>query len=211
MSNEEKGGSRVGKPNLVQKHKPSIVKTDRLTLVYAIIVALLIFIPSVSANEIEMTHRIQVMDHEDLIVVYVTTSQMSEITLERFEPVKVADGEIRYGKANYRVIGVNCVVGKRATFRLQPISRGNDVVIPITLRYANQSRTFTYTILAEEAVPAAPADATPVTATEPESALQPGKNDLLILVLGATAVLAIIIIGISIFQIIIKRPHPREK
>jgi hypothetical protein len=41
-------------------------------------------------------------------------------------------------------------------FCLQPLSRAKDVVIPITLKYGNQSRTFTYTILAEEAVPIAP-------------------------------------------------------
>jgi hypothetical protein len=169
-------------------------------LVYAIIVALLIFIPSVSANEIEMTHRVQVMDHDDIIVVYVTTSQMSEITLERFEPVKVADEDIRFSKANYRVIGVNCVVGKRATFRLQPISRSKDVVIPITLKSGNQSRTFTYTILAEEAAPAAPAIGVPPTASEPESASQSGNNEFLMVVLGATAILAVVIIGISVFQ-----------
>jgi hypothetical protein len=197
MTNEKRGGSMGGKLNLVHKHKPSIIKTDRLTLVFAIIVVVLIFIPSVSANEIEMTHRVQVMDHDDIIVVYVTTSQMSEITLERFEPVKVAYEDIRYGKANYRVIGVNCVVGKRATFRLQPISRGNDVVIPITLKYGNQSRTFSYTILAEEAVSAVVQQ--PV-APESAPAPSPSKKDLLILVLGATAVLAVAIIGISMFQ-----------
>jgi hypothetical protein len=209
MTNAERGGSSGGKPNLVQKHKPLIIKTDRLALVYAIIVALLIFVPSVSANEIEMTHRVQVMDHDDMIVVYVTTSQMSEITLERFEPVKVAGGDIRFSKANYKIIGVNCVVGKYATFRLQPISRGKDVVIPITLKYGNQSRTFTYTILAEEAVPTTPAIAKPPPATESEPASRPGKNELLMVVLGATGILAVVIVGISIFQI--KRPHPREK
>jgi hypothetical protein len=68
-------------------------------------------------------------------------------------PTKLSEDDIRYGTANYKVIGLNSVVGKRATFRLQPISRTKDVVIPITLKYGNQSRTFTYTILAEEAVP----------------------------------------------------------
>ena len=195
MTNAERWGSSGGKPNLVQKHKPLIIKTDSLTLVYAILVALLIFHPSVSANEIEMTHRVQVMDHDDLIVVYVTTSQMSEITLERFEPVKVADGDIRFSKANYRVMGVNCVVGKRATFRLQPISRSNDVVIPITLKYGNQSRAFTYTILAEEDAPEAPAVGMPPTTTDSVLAAQPSKNQLLLVVLGATGILAMIIIG----------------
>jgi hypothetical protein len=209
MTNAERGGSNGGKPNLVQTHKPSIIKTDRQTLVYAIIAVLLICLPSVSANEIEMTHRVQVMDHDDIIVVYVTTSQMSEITLERFEPVKVADEDIRFSKANYRVIGVNCIVGKRATFRLQPISRGKDVVIPMTLRYGNLSRTFTYTILAEEdALPTHMVD-TPIKATEPEPASQLGKNNLLMVVLGATGILAVVIVGISIFQI--KRLHPKEK
>jgi hypothetical protein len=138
----------------------------------------------VSADE--MTHRVQVMDHDDMIVVYVTTSQMSEITLERFEPVKVADEDIRFSKVNYRVIGMNCVVGKLATFRLQPISRGKDVVIHITLKYGNQSRTFSYTILAEETVPTTPAVAIPPPATESEPTSQSGNNDLLMIVLGAT-------------------------
>jgi hypothetical protein len=207
MTNAERGGSIGGKPNLVQKHKPLIIKTDRLTLVYAILVVVLISLPCVSA--IEMTHRVQVMDHDDIIVVYVTTSQMSEITLERFEPVKVADEDIRFSKANYRVMGVNCIVGKRATFRLQPISRGKDVVIPITVKYGNQSRTFTYTILAEEAALPTPAVSMPPTATEPEPASQLGNSDILIVVLGATGILAVVIVGISIFQI--KRLHPREK
>ena len=207
MTKEERGGSKVGKPNLVQKHKSTILKTDSLALVYTIIVALLIFIPSISAsNEIEMTHRVQVMDHDDMIVVYVTTSQMSEITLERFEPVKVADGDIRFSKANYRVMGVNCVVGKRATFRLQPISRNKDVVIPITLKYGNQSRTFTYTILAEEdALAVVQQPVAPESVPTPS----PGKNDLLMVVLGATGILAVVIIGFSIYQI--KRSNPREK
>ena len=124
-------------------------------------------------------------------------------------PTKLSEGNIRYGAANYKVIGLNCVVGKRATFRLQPLSRTKDVVIQITLKYSNQSSTFTYTILAEEAVPLAPAIAKPPPATEPEPASQPGKNDLLMVVLVATALLAVVIIGFSIFQI--KRSHPREK
>jgi actin-like ATPase involved in cell morphogenesis len=96
----------------------------------------------------EMTHRVQVTDLDDSIVVYVTTSQNLEITLERFVPTKLSEGNIRYGAANYKVIGLNCVVGKHATFRLQHLSRAKDVVIPITLKYGNQSRTFTYTIRA---------------------------------------------------------------
>jgi hypothetical protein len=99
------------------------------------------FIFHVSA--VEMTHRVQVTDIDDSIVVYVTTSQNSEITLERSVPVKLSEGDIRYGAANYKVIGLNCVVGKHATFRLQPLSRAKDVVIPITLKYGDQSRTFT--------------------------------------------------------------------
>ncbi|NQE05426.1 hypothetical protein C5S32_06110 [ANME-1 cluster archaeon GoMg1] len=55
--------------------------------------------------------------------------QNSEITLERSVPVKLSEGDIRYGTANCKVIGLNCVVGKHATFRLQPISRTKDVVI----------------------------------------------------------------------------------
>lgn len=188
MTNEEGGGSRGGKLNLEQKHKPSILKTDSLTLVYAIIMMILITLPSVSA--IEMMHRVQLMDHDDRIVVYVTTSQMPEITLERFEPVKVASEGIRFSKANYNVMGLNCVAGRHATFRLQPISRNKDVVIPITVKYGNQSRAFTYTILAEESVPspAAPAIVQQPVAPESVPAPLPGKNELLLLlvVLGAT-------------------------
>jgi hypothetical protein len=73
----------------------------------------------------------------------------------------------------------------------------------------NQSRTFSYTIMAEEDAQLAPAIAKLPSATEPEPASQPGKNDLLMVVLGATGILAIVIVGISIFQI--KRSHPREK
>ena len=55
----------------------------------------------------------------------------------------------------------------------------------------DQSRTFTYTILAEEAVPL------------------PGKSDILMVVLGAAIILITVIIGISVLQI--KRPYSREK
>ena len=37
----------------------------------------------------------------------------------------------------------------------------------------------------------------------------PGKNDLIMVVLGAAVILIAIFIGISVFQI--KRPHSREK
>jgi hypothetical protein len=157
----------------------------------------------------EMTHRVQVTDLDDSIVVYVTTSQNSEITLERSVPVKLSEGDIRYGAANYKVIGLNCVVGKRATFRLQPISRAKDVIIPITLKYGNQSRTFTYTILAEEAVPIAPVVAAQPVAPESTPVPVPGKSDIMMVVLGAAVILITIIIGISVLQI--KRPHSREK
>jgi hypothetical protein len=124
-------------------------------------------------------------------------------------PVKLSDGDIRYGSANYKVIGLNCVVGKHATFRLQPISRTKDVVILITLKYGNQSRTFTYTILAEEAVPIAPVVAAQPVAPESTPVPVPGKSDLMMVVLGASVILITIIIGISVFQI--KRLHSREK
>ena len=165
------------------------------------------FIIHVSADE--MTHRVQVTDLANSIVVYVTTSQNSEISLERFVPVKLSEGDIRYGTANYKVIGLNCVVGKRATFRLQPISRAKDVVIPITLKYSNQSRTFTYTILAEEAVSLAPVVAAQPVAPESTPVPVSGKSDLIMVVVGASVVLITINIGISVFQI--KRPHSREK
>jgi hypothetical protein len=161
----------------------------------------------VSADE--MTHRVQVTDLDDSIVVYVTTSQNSEITLERSVPVKLSDGDIRYGAANYKVIGLNCVVGKHATFRLQPISRTKDVVIPITLKYGNQSRTFSYTILAEEAVPIAPVVAAQLVAPESTPVPASGKSDLMMVVLGSSVILITVIIVISVFQI--KRPHSREK
>jgi hypothetical protein len=142
-------------------------------------------------------------------MVYVTTSQNLEITLERSVPTKLSEGDIRYGTANYKVIGLNCVVGKHATFRLQPISRTKDVVIPITLKYGNQSRTFTYTILAEEAVPIAPVVAAQPVASESTPVPLPGKNDIMMVVLGAAVILITVIIVISVLQK--KRPHSREK
>ena len=124
-------------------------------------------------------------------------------------PVKLSEGDIRYGAANYKVIGLNCVVGKHATFRLQPLSRAKDVVIPITLKYCNQFRTSTYTILVEEAVPIAPVVAQQPVAPGSTPVPSPGKSDMLMVVLGASVVLIAIFIGISVFQI--KRPHSREK
>ena len=104
---------------------------------------------------------------------------------------------------------MNCVVGKHATFRLQSLSRAKDVVIPITLKYGNQSRTFTYTILAEEAVPIASVVAAQPVAPESTPVPVPGKSGILLVVLGVAVVLITIIIGISVFQI--KRSNPREK
>jgi hypothetical protein len=135
--------------------------------------------------------------------------QNSEITLKRSVPTKLSEGDIRYGTANYKVIGLNCVVGKHATFRLQPLSRAKDVVIPITLKYGNQSRTFAYTFLAEEAVPIAPVVAAQPVALESTPVPFSGKNDLMMVVLGAPVILITVIIGISVFQI--KRSNSREK
>ncbi len=115
-------------------------------------------------------------------------------------PTKLSEGDIRYGTANYKVSGLNCVVGKHATFRLQPLSRTKDVVIPITLKYGNQSRTSTYTILAEEAAPAAPVVAAQLVAPESTPVPVPGKSDILMVVLGATVIRITVIIGISVFQ-----------
>jgi hypothetical protein len=115
-------------------------------------------------------------------------------------PVKLSEGDIRYGAANYKVIGLNCVVGKHATFRLQPISRTKDVVIPITLKYSNQSRTFSYTILAEEAVPIAPVVAAQPVAPESTPVPMPSKSDLMMVVVGISVVLITVIIGISVLQ-----------
>ena len=200
--NWERGGKRT----FVHNHKSTVQKSVNLTLICAIIVLQMVIF-HVSAAE--MTHRVQVTDLDDSIVVYVTTSQNSEITLERSVPVKLSEGDIRYGAANYKVIGLNCVVGKHATFRLQPLSRTKDVVIPITLKYGNQSRTFTYTILAEEAAPAAPVVAAQPMAPESTPVPAQGKSDLMMVVVGASVVLITVIIGISVLQI--KRPHSRGK
>jgi hypothetical protein len=200
--NRERGGKRT----FVHNHKLTVKKSVILTLICTIIVLQMVIF---HASADEMTHRVQVTDLDDSIVVYVTTSQNSEITLERSLPVKLSEGDIRYGAANYKVIGLNCVVGKHATFRLQPISRTQDVVIPITLKYGDQSRTFTYTILAEEVVPIAPVVAAQPVAPESTPVPVPGKSDIIMVVLGAAVVLITVIIGISVLQI--KRPNSREK
>ena len=124
-------------------------------------------------------------------------------------PTKLSEGDIRYGTANYKVIGLNCVLGKHATFRLQPLSRAKDVVIPITLKYCNKSRTFTYTILAEETAPAAPVVAAQLVVPESTPVPLPGKSDIIMVVLGASVVRITVIIDISVLQI--KRSNPREK
>jgi hypothetical protein len=198
--NRERGGKRT----FVHNHNSTVQKSVILTLICAIIVLQMVIF-HVSAAE--MTHRVRVTDLDDSIVVYVTTSQNSEITLERSVPVKLSEGDIRYGAANYKVIGLNCVVGKHATFRLQPLSRAKDVIIPITLKYDDQSRTFTYTILAEEAVslPIAPVVAAQPVAPESTPVPMSGKSGLIMVVLGASVVLITVIIGISVLQI--KRPH----
>ena len=75
----------------------------------------------------------------------------------------------------------------------------------------DQSRTFTYTILAEEAVPllVAPVVAQQPVAPESTPVPLPGKSGMLMVVLGAAIILIAVIIGISVFQI--KRSNPREK
>jgi hypothetical protein len=73
----------------------------------------------------------------------------------------------------------------------------------------DQSRTFTYTILAEEVVPIAPVVAAQPVAPESTPLPVPGKSDLMMVVLGASVVLITVIIGISVLQK--KRPHSREK
>jgi len=200
--NRERGGKRT----FVHVPKSRVQKSAILTLICTIIVLQMVIF-HVSAAE--MTHRVQVTDLDDSIVVYVTTSGISEITLERSVPVTLSEGDVRYGTANYKVIGLNCVVGKHATFRLQPLSRTKDVVIPITLKYGDQSRTFTYTILGEEVVAIAPVVAAqpvaPVSTPVPAS----GKSGLMMVVVGASVVLITVIIGFSVLQI--KRPHSRGK
>ena len=98
-----------------------------------------------------------------------------------------------------------------ATFRLQHLSRAKDVVIPITLKYGDQFRTFTYTILVEEAVslPIAPVVAAQPVVPESTPVPLPGKSGMLMVVLEAAVIMITVIIGISVFQI--KRPHSREK
>ena len=83
------------------------------------------------------------------------------------------------------------------------------IQIPITLKYGNQSRTFTYTILAEEVLAIAPVVAAQPVAPESTPVPVPGKSDMLMVVLGAAVILITVIIGISVFQI--KRPNSREK
>ena len=73
----------------------------------------------------------------------------------------------------------------------------------------DQSRTFIYTILAEEAVPIAPVVAQQPVAPKSTPAPVPGESDILMVVLGAAIILITIFIGISVFQI--KRPNSREK
>ena len=73
----------------------------------------------------------------------------------------------------------------------------------------DQSRTFTYTILAEEVLAIAPVVAAQPVAPESTPVPVPGKSDLIMVVLGASVILITVIIGISIFQI--KRPNSREK
>ncbi|NOR78098.1 MAG: hypothetical protein GQ523_06690, partial [Methanophagales archaeon] len=99
--------------------------------------------------------------------------------------------------------------GKRATFRLQPLSRAKDVVIPITLKYGNHYRTFTYTILAEEVLAIAPVVAPQPVAPVSTPVTVPGKSDIMMVVLGASVVLITVIIGMLVLQI--KRPHSRGK
>jgi hypothetical protein len=128
------------------------------------------FIFHVSAGE--MTHRVQVTDLDDSIVVYATTSQNSEITLERSVPVKLSEGDIRYGAANYKVIGLNCVTFTYTILAEEVVS------LPIAPVVAAQ--------------PVAP-ESTPVPV--------PGKSGMLMVVLGASVVLITVIIGISVLQI----------
>jgi hypothetical protein len=68
------------------------------------------------------------------------------------------------------------------------------------LKYANQSRTFTYTILAEEAVSVAPVVAAQPVAPESKPVPVPGKSDIMMVVLGAAVIRITIFIGISVFQ-----------
>jgi hypothetical protein len=73
----------------------------------------------------------------------------------------------------------------------------------------DQSWTFTYTILAEQAVPIAPVVAQQPVAPKSTPVPLPGKSDILMVVLGAVVILITVFIGISVFQI--KRPHSRGK
>jgi len=68
------------------------------------------------------------------------------------------------------------------------------------LKYGNQSRAFTYTILAEEVLAIAPVVAAQPVAPESTPVPLPGKSDLVMVVLGASVVLITVIIGISVLQ-----------
>ena len=161
-----------------------------ITRVFTLVLLTLI----IPAASFEITHDVNIIDYdEDAIFVYVTTSQVAEITLERFEPVRIGLNDVRYGKANYKVMGINCVVGRHATFNLRPIDRTKDIVIPVTLRYENKSRTLTYTVIAPEPSPT-PLMVAPVIS---EPVPEPKQNNNLMLVLGAIAVLALGIIVYS--------------
>nr|QNO58184.1 hypothetical protein MFNKIFOF_00005 [Methanosarcinales archaeon ANME-1 ERB7] len=109
----------------------------------------------------------------------------------------------------FRSISFQTIFHLYPPFCLQHISRTKDVVIPITLKYGNQSRTFSYTILTEEAVPIAPVVAAQPVAPESTPVPVPDKSDLIMVVLDAAVIRITLIIGISVFQI--KRPHSREK
>ncbi|MDI6810872.1 MAG: hypothetical protein QMD80_04240 [archaeon] len=162
------------------------------------IILLFLLLPVAIATPTIMTHHVTVIDSSDHISVYVRTSEIAEITLERSVPLKVAEHDIRYTKANYKIIGLNCVVGKSATFHLQPLSREEDIVIPVTLRYGNETRSFTYTILG----PAKPAsELLPPPPPEEETQPQLTTNGFLLAILAATAVLSIFLIALSFLDL----------
>lgn len=156
-----------------------------------IISILLIVLPTLS-SAMEMVYEVEVFDYGNEIVVFVKTSEVSEIVLNRFEPIKVSNAEVFYSKANFKVIGLNSVIGRAATFRLEPSTRFTDIVIPITLKYGdNETLELSYTILAEPI----PTPTPRIEIIEPEQESSSFK-----FVLVAMGIIAVCIIVIGSFK-----------
>ncbi len=176
--------------------------SKRCEVIASVIISFLLLpaslLPVVSASPAIMRHHVTVIDSPGCITVHVRTSELAEITLERSVPLKVAENDIRYTKANYKIIGLNCVVGKSAMFRLRPVSREEDIVIPVTLRYGNETRSFTYTIpgtAGSELLASQPAEVGASRQPAPEA------EGYLLAILTATAIISIFLIALSLHEL----------